>query len=54
MTTVASAKVWLEIVGGPECREGERLSRANQSVKSSFFPDAERRCHAHSAYQPTS
>jgi hypothetical protein len=32
--TVVSATVWLEIVGGRECLEGEPLCRVNQSVKA--------------------
>ena len=51
VSVAVSAMAWLKTVGGWECREGERLSRVNQSVKSSSFPAAERRCHAHSACQ---
>ena len=51
LTVAVSAMAWLKTVGGWECREAEWLSRVNQSVKSSSFPAAERRCHAHSACQ---
>ncbi len=54
LTVAVSAMAWLKTVGGWECREGERLSRGNHSVKSPSFPAAERRCHAHSACQTAS